>query len=484
MKILINTVKMLLSILVYKESKGRAIKKFCEESGLVYTKLAQILSMQSIDILNISSDDTKELSSICNKTNKMSWEKIYDIIDKEYTELFGAGSWVWDCERDWRKTSVSGIKHINRKPIGYASISQVHRGVIIDADGGEKEVVFKIKRPDIEKSIEDDIRTIKRLSKYLGWLVGFKNWRGAEKALDFEIKWIRQELDFENEVMNIETYRDFANSVNGKLENCTSIVIPKVYTELCTKNVIVMEYIDNDFIVRNMEEKNRKQGEKLGRDTEIYSRTDKKILNALNDYIRLSFNALLNGDKVAFHGDPHTGNIYIDESGNIGFIDMGLVFTLDKYEAEKTKQLFLCLWFNRKEKLFNLLKGSFKGNGKQLMNFRAELYDYMDTIQSKPLTNYFMDLVLICFRYEMVPDDYLFSMAKAFACLGGISETYKNEVAGRELLKEQITRYIVQSKAEMIKNGIGKITDWAKGKCDAEDMLVRIIMDMGDIIRV
>ena len=55
-----------------------------------------------------------------------------------------------------------------------------------------------------------------------------------------------------------------------------------------------------------------------------------KIKTALNSYISSSLYAMFNGLPIVFHGDPHNGNIYIDESGNIGFLDMGLLFELSE----------------------------------------------------------------------------------------------------------------------------------------------------------
>ena len=49
--------------------------------------------------------------------------------------------------------------------------------------------------------------------------------------------------------------------------------------------------------------------------------------------IRLSFWALLNSQTVIFHSDPHSGNICVDDTGNIIFLDMGLIYELNKEES-------------------------------------------------------------------------------------------------------------------------------------------------------
>lgn len=443
-KLIINIAISLLHILTKQETLGTSFKRLCEQMGLVYIKLAQILSMQ--DIRFISENSRKEFSHICDKSKPISYGEVYSIINKEYTALYGT---------DW-KTKLN-IININKKPVGYASISQVHRGTII-ADGKPVQVVFKVKRPNIDTSINNDINTVRKLVKYFGWMLGFKNYKGTLQALSLESKWIRQELDFVHEVYNIEQYKKFAESVNNSIPNCKSIKVPKVYKKFCTSNIIVMEYIPNNQLLSNG------------------NRDKEQVQKAFNSYIKLSFNALFKGKDVIFHGDPHAGNIYIDEFGSIGFLDMGLVFKLTPREAEQTIQLFMCVWFNRKDELFNILRPAFKGTKKQLEKFRIDLYDYLDTVKYKPLTNYFMDLMLICFRYSIVPETFLFNMAKAFTCLGGLSDTYEFDITGTELLKRQVTEYIIdniEQKATTITDAIHAAL--TGNKQNLIDALVKII---------
>ena len=55
---------------------------------------------------------------------------------------------------------------------------------------------------------------------------------------------------------------------------------------------------------------------------ELNEQNKRKINTALNSYIKSSFWALLNDQQVVFHGDPHSGNICIDED-EIFILDMG-----------------------------------------------------------------------------------------------------------------------------------------------------------------
>lgn len=66
--------------------------------------------------------------------------------------------------------------------------------------------------------------------------------------------------------------------------------------------------------------------------------------------------------------------------------------------------------------------------------FHKEVEIYCNNFNEKPVTSYFMDLCLICFRYNIVPDAYLFKIAKALVTLSGIDTVYENPVTAHKLL--------------------------------------------------
>lgn len=270
--------------------------------GIVYIKFAQILATQNYG--NIFTENDREmLSSICDNCNPISFDKIENILKKEYGEN------LYDI-----------FTFIDKKPIGSASISQVHKAILRNGE----EVAIKIKREDITNNINKEIERLKLLIHRFGKFVKFENYIGSEKALDLFSKWINEEADFEHEQKNIKLYQNFANTVNDKLENTKRIKIPKLYNKYCTNNVIVMEFIKDNTINKLESSEHNKE----------------KIINAINSYIKSSFYALFNDKQIIFHGDPHSGNIYIDEFENIGFLDMGLLFALTKDDQKLLKNFF------------------------------------------------------------------------------------------------------------------------------------------------
>lgn len=267
MKLYFEILKLLFNKYIRRQKTGIAIKKFCEKMGVVYIKFAQILATQNFGEL-FTEEDRLELSGICDNCNVIDFSKIKDIIEKEY------------CK------SIDEIFiSIDEEPIGAASISQVHRAVLKNGDV----VAVKVKRKDITNGVEKDIKRIKKLMYRFGKFVKFGNFIGGENALNLYLEWIYQETDFIHEIQNIKTYQEFSDSVNGKVENTKNIKVLKLYDDLCTENIIVMEYINSKTINK----------------LELTEENSDKISVAINSYIKASFYALFNDKKIVFHGDPH-----------------------------------------------------------------------------------------------------------------------------------------------------------------------------------
>ena len=406
MKLYIQMIKLLFDKFILRKNNGIVIKEFSEKMGVVYIKLAQILATQNYGNL-FTEEDRKMLSSICDDCNPISYDEIEKILNKEYG------------------TDLNNIfSFIEKEPIGSASVSQVHRAILATGE----EVAIKIKRKDITDNIDDDIKRIRAIIHRFGKVINFSNFTGGDHALDLYMKWIKQETDFNHEKENIKTYQNFANSVNGKVSNTKMIKIPKLYEEYCTDNVIVMEFIKTKTVNK----------------TELTEENKKRIITALNSYIRSSFWAMFNDKQIAFHGDPHSGNICIDEEGNICFLDMGLLCVLSDNDAKMCRKFFLTAYSGNYEKLYNMLVIYGDMSEEKKASFKEDCKKYCRNVKEKDVTFYFIDMINICLKYEFVPPDFLFNMAKAFMCLNGISNFCENKCTAKELLQEQTIEFMVK----------------------------------------
>ena len=406
MKLYFQIFKALVNKFILRKKTGEVVRKFCEPLGVVYIKLAQILATQNFGNI-FSEEDRKILSSICDDVNPVSFDKIKKRIESEYS-----------------KDINEIFSYIDNKPLGSASISQVHMDVLKNGE----EVAIKVKRKDITDTIEKDIKRIRFLMHKFGKFIKFKNILGGDKALDMYLSWIYDETNFFNEKNNLKVYREFADSVNDKVSGSKRIKVPKVYDKLCTSDILVMEYINYNTINR----------------MELNESNMELIRNGLNSYFKLSFYAMFNDKKIVFHGDPHGGNIYIDNEGNIGFLDMGLIFELSPQDARLTREFFLSAYSGNHQKLYNMLSIYAHISSEEKIKFKADVENYVNNISSRPVTSYFTDMINICFNYDIAPPNFLFCMAKAFVCLDGINTFSENSTSAVSLLMEQTLEFCIK----------------------------------------
>lgn len=168
------------------------------------------------------------------------------------------------------------FSYIDQVPIATASIAQVHRAVL---KSNGKEVALKIKKPNVDSILRRDFSLLYRL---------FPN----DVMLEFKSS-IERELDFNQEMQNLLIF--------GKIyQYSDTIIVPHVYTEFSTRDMIVMDYLPSDTTVQSAKE-----------------------------LITLFVNQLLYENYI--HGDLHSGNI-----GKIGdsivLYDFGNVIrTTDEY---------------------------------------------------------------------------------------------------------------------------------------------------------
>lgn len=406
MKLYIQMIRLLFNKFILRRNNGIVIKDFSEKMGVVYIKLAQMLATQNFGNL-FTENDRQMLSSICDNCNPISYEEIEEILKQEYG------------------TNLENIfSFIEKKPVGSASVSQVHRAILKTGE----EVAIKIKRKDITRTIDDDIKRIRKIVHRFGKFVNFSNFTGGDHALDLYLEWIEQETDFTHEKENIKIYQNFADNVNGKVNGTKKIKVPNLYEDYCTDNVIVMEFVKTHTVNK----------------LELTDENKDKITTALNSYIRSSFWAMFNDKPIVFHGDPHSGNICIDEEGNICFLDMGLLCALSDSDAKLCRKFFLTAYSGNYEKLYDMLVSYGNMSEEKKQSFKEDCKKYCEEVKKKEVTYYFIDMINVCLNYEFVPPNFLFSMAKAFVCLNGISNFSDNKCTARELLQEQTMEFLVK----------------------------------------
>ena len=256
------------------------LRLILEELGPTYIKLGQIMSLHS-DILPKAYCD--ELLKLNSEVTPMPFEMVEDVINHSYRQ-------------DWKDI----FEWIDEKPLGSASIAQVHRARL---QTGE-DVVVKVQRKGIYDTMARDIGLLHRLVKLMPPVGDFKNLVDLGMVLDELWEVAQEEMDFLKEAANMDEFS--RNNADIRY-----IEVPKLYHEYSTSRVLVMEYIDG---VAIDDVAALKAG---GYDL------DEIGTKFVNNYIKQVM------DDGFFHADPHPGNVKV-RGGKIVWIDMGMMGRLSE----------------------------------------------------------------------------------------------------------------------------------------------------------
>lgn len=256
------------------------LRTILEELGPTYIKLGQIMSLHS-DILPKRYCD--ELMKLNSEVAPMPFETVEEVINHSYRQ-------------DWHEVFAS----IDPKPLGSASIAQVHKAVLKTGE----DVVVKVQRKGIYDVMARDISLLHRLVHLMPPVGDLKNLVDLNMVLDELWQVAQEEMDFLKEAANME---EFAR--NNR--DIVYVACPKLYHEYTTSRVLVMEYIDGVPV------NDREALEEGGYDL------DEIGTKYVNNFIRQVM------DDGFFHADPHPGNVKVS-GGKIVWIDMGMMGRLSE----------------------------------------------------------------------------------------------------------------------------------------------------------
>ena len=285
---------------------GERIRKAFEELGPTYVKLGQILSTRN-DIFD--QDIIDELSKLRDNVEEFSTDIAREIFVSE------------------TKLNIEDVfKEFNEVPIAAASIGQVYEAKLYSGE----DVIIKIQRPNIERTIKADLEILQSGASILNDIVK-ENETNFEKILEeFKVQLLR-ELDYNFEAINaMKFYEIFKDS--------EEVYIPKIYSEYTTKKVLVMEKIIG------VKLSDISKIKKFGWDTDNISKIGVKAL--FKQVFECGF----------FHADPHPGNIFVLNSNCISYIDFGMIGIVDKKTFNSLNNIVLAAVQKNADKIIFLLE--------------------------------------------------------------------------------------------------------------------------------
>lgn len=259
------------------------LRLILEDLGPTFIKLGQIMSTRS-DILPQKYCD--ELMRLRSEVAPMPFSQVERVINNSFVY-------------SWKQEFI----FIEEKPLGSASIAQVHRALLKNGE----QVVIKVQRKNIYQTMSRDIGLLRRAVKLLP-PVSIKELVDLDMILSELWTVTQEEMNFLMEAANME---EFA----AKNQDVSFVAVPRLYREYTTSHVLVMEYVDG----LSIDDKNSltENGYDLN---EIGS---KFVDNYIKQIIEDGF----------FHADPHPGNVRIRD-GKIVWMDMGMMGRLSDRDRE------------------------------------------------------------------------------------------------------------------------------------------------------
>ncbi|MCP3990469.1 MAG: AarF/ABC1/UbiB kinase family protein [Actinomycetia bacterium] len=264
---------------------SRRFRQAAERLGPTYIKLAQIISAGEGVF-------PPELVAECKKCRDqvppVSFVEIVAVIERELGQ---------PLHRVFRS--------LDPVPLAAASIAQVHAAVLITGES----VVVKVQRPDIDTLVRRDLRVLSWIAPFLVGRIPVSALANPPALVELFAETIVEELDFRLEAANM---LDIAE-VFVKLER-PGFVIPRPHPTHVTKRLLVMERLHGF----NFDDVGGMKA--AGVDTHAVIET------AMIGFLEGAF---LHG---VFHGDLHSGNLFVLEDGRVGLVDFGITGRLSDEE--------------------------------------------------------------------------------------------------------------------------------------------------------
>ncbi|MDD2720572.1 MAG: ubiquinone biosynthesis regulatory protein kinase UbiB [Gallionella sp.] len=218
-------------------------------------------------------------------------------------------------EASYGKPLLEVFRSFEETPIASASVAQVHFAVLHDG----REVAVKILRPNIKPIIAHDIALLKIAADLIEWL--WADGRRLKPRLvieEFE-KHLTDELDLTREAASGSLLkRNFANS--------NLLLIPEMYWDYCTSDVMVMERMYGMPI---------SQVDAL-RDAGVD--IPKLAANGVEIFYTQVFR------DGFFHADMHPGNVQVAADGRYIALDFGIMGTLTDTDKHYLAQNFIAFF--------------------------------------------------------------------------------------------------------------------------------------------
>ena len=282
------------------------------------------------------------------------------------------------------------------EPVASASIAQVHRATL---PSGEP-VAVKVQRPGIERTLRSDINILYLLAELLEGQLDLGLYTPAAIVEAFD-RAIAQEVDFLNEAAHAETFAAALRGVKG-------VAVPRVYRPWSTRRVLTLQWVD---------------GCKLS----DIDATDADPHKVMDELVEATYEQIF--VHSVFHADPHPGNLIIDDSSTLTYLDFGLMGRITPEMRSTLEAVFVGVIFGDAEGVARAIYRAGSADGRvNLRALSAEIEELLDRyggtrLAEQDTSRIAVEMLDLARRHRLrLPQEYAI-LARTEVALDGIART-------------------------------------------------------------
>ncbi len=308
-----------------------------EAMGPTYVKLGQVLSSRP-DLLPDAY--LKALARLQDRVKPFAFADVEAIVERELGVRIS-----------------KAFSRFERAPLAAASLGQVHAAALRDG----REVVVKVQRPGIARSVAGDFEVLEEIARFIQeHTEAGRRHRVLDMLEEFRAS-IRKELDYELEAQNLL-------ALDENLAGFGLIVVPRPVLDYTTRHVLTME--------------------------QVYGRK----ITAISPMARLEMDGAALAEELfraylkqvlvdgLFHADPHPGNVLLTEDCRIALIDLGMVGHTTPGMQESLLKTLMAVSDGRSEQAAEtIIAMSRKGRDYDALRFKRHLGQLVAAHQGLPL---------------------------------------------------------------------------------------------------
>ncbi|MBQ76432.1 MAG: ubiquinone biosynthesis regulatory protein kinase UbiB [Gammaproteobacteria bacterium] len=427
-----------------KASEGVCLRLTFEELGPVFVKFGQILSTRK----DLFSDDMSlELEKLQEQVPPFDSRIAIEIIEQSIGEKIPAV-----------------FSSFSETPLASASVAQVHLATL---HSGE-EVVVKVIRPGVEKTIKQDLDIMFFLAKLVEQI-----WRDGKRLHPVEIV-----KDYEQTILNelnLQLEASNTTRLSQLWEHTDKLYVPEIYWDYTSQNVMVMERIHG---VR-------------ASDIETLKANKVNLRKLSHLGVEIFFTQVFVDNF--FHADMHPGNVFVDisdpENPNYIALDCAIIGSLTETDKDYLAKNLIAFFNQDYHEVARLhVASGWVPKGTDVFEFEAVIRAVCEPIFQKPIKDIsFGKLIVSLFQtarqFDMEVQPQLVLLQKTLLNVEGLGRQIYDELDLWETAAPLMERWMSQRVGfrAILKSISEKAPHWLNQLPEVPDLAFSALTELKDL---